>query len=188
MQHFLLAIIIGSEGKGMSRLLKEKCDFLYHLPMVGHVTSLNASVAAALLMYEVYRKRQEHERITLMQNILLVDGYNMIGAWKELRALRDTNLEEARNRLIELMAEYKAAMGWRVIVVFDAHLVPGTEQFYIQHAVEVIFTRKNETADERIEKLSKELKGRKIQIYVATSDMTEQNVIFGHGALTKICT
>lgn len=54
-----LAIIIGSEGKGMSRLLKEKCDFLYYLPMVGHVNSLNASVAAALLMYEVYRKRQE---------------------------------------------------------------------------------------------------------------------------------
>lgn len=53
-----LAVIIGSEGKGMSRILKEKCDFLYHLPMVGHVTSLNASVAAALLMYEVYRKRQ----------------------------------------------------------------------------------------------------------------------------------
>lgn len=54
-----LAIIIGSEGKGMSRVLKEKCDFLYNLPMVGHVTSLNASVAASLLMYEVYRKRHE---------------------------------------------------------------------------------------------------------------------------------
>jgi len=54
-----LAVIIGSEGKGMSRILKEKCDFLYHLPMVGHVTSLNASVAASLLMYEVYRKRHE---------------------------------------------------------------------------------------------------------------------------------
>ena len=53
-----LAIIIGSEGRGMSRLLKDKCDFLYHLPMIGHVNSLNASVAAALLMYEVYRKRQ----------------------------------------------------------------------------------------------------------------------------------
>ena len=53
-----LAVIIGSEGKGMSRILKEKCDFLYHLPMVGHVTSLNASVAASLLMYEVLRKRQ----------------------------------------------------------------------------------------------------------------------------------
>ncbi|MGG0657154.1 23S rRNA (guanosine(2251)-2'-O)-methyltransferase RlmB [Rummeliibacillus pycnus] len=54
-----LAIIIGSEGRGMSRILKEKCDFLYNLPMVGHVTSLNASVAASLLMYEVFRKRQE---------------------------------------------------------------------------------------------------------------------------------
>jgi 23S rRNA (guanosine2251-2'-O)-methyltransferase len=52
-----LAVVIGSEGEGMSRLVKEKCDFLVHLPMVGHVNSLNASVAAALLMYEVYRKR-----------------------------------------------------------------------------------------------------------------------------------
>ena len=120
-----------------------------------------------------------------MLNILLVDGYNMIGAWSELRELRDTNFEEARNRLIELMAEYKAAMDMRVIIVFDAHLSPGTEQVYIQKAVEVIYTRKNETADERIEKLSKELKGRKTQIYVATSDMTEQNVVFGQGALRK---
>nr|WP_259548585.1 23S rRNA (guanosine(2251)-2'-O)-methyltransferase RlmB [Heyndrickxia oleronia] len=52
-----LAIVIGSEGKGISRLIKESCDFLVHLPMVGHVTSLNASVAASLLIYEVYRKR-----------------------------------------------------------------------------------------------------------------------------------
>ncbi len=52
-----LAIVIGSEGKGISRVVKEKCDFLIQLPMVGHVTSLNASVAASLLMYEVYRKR-----------------------------------------------------------------------------------------------------------------------------------
>lgn len=120
-----------------------------------------------------------------MQTILIVDGYNMIGAWKELRPLRDSDFEEARNRLIELMAEYKAAMGFRVIVVFDAHLVPGIEQSYVHKAVEVIYTRKNETADERIEKLTNELKGRKKQIYVATSDMTEQNVIFGQGALRK---
>lgn len=57
-----LAVVIGSEGKGMSRLIKEKCDFRVHMPMAGHVTSLNASVAAALLMYEVYRKRQPLER------------------------------------------------------------------------------------------------------------------------------
>ncbi|EMT45625.1 23S rRNA (guanosine(2251)-2'-O)-methyltransferase RlmB [Anoxybacillus flavithermus] len=52
-----LALVIGSEGKGMSRLLRDKCDVLVRLPMIGHVTSLNASVAASLLMYEVYRKR-----------------------------------------------------------------------------------------------------------------------------------
>lgn len=52
-----LGLIIGSEGKGMSRILKEKCDFLIKLPMVGKVTSLNASVAASLLMYEIHRKR-----------------------------------------------------------------------------------------------------------------------------------
>lgn len=52
-----LAIVIGSEGKGIGRLISEKCDFLIQLPMVGKVTSLNASVAASLLMYEVYRKR-----------------------------------------------------------------------------------------------------------------------------------
>jgi 23S rRNA (guanosine2251-2'-O)-methyltransferase len=57
-----LGLVIGSEGKGMGRLIREKCDFLIHLPMAGHVTSLNASVAAALLMYEVYRKRHPLER------------------------------------------------------------------------------------------------------------------------------
>lgn len=56
-----LGLVIGSEGKGMGRLIRDKCDFLIHLPMVGKVTSLNASVAAALLMYEVYRKRHPLE-------------------------------------------------------------------------------------------------------------------------------
>lgn len=121
----------------------------------------------------------------MQKDILLVDGYNMIGAWKELRGLRDENFEDARDKLVELMAEYKAAMDWRVIIVFDAHLVPGTEQLYVQHAVEVIYTRKNETADERIEKLTTELKGRKVQIHVATSDLAEQSVVFGYGALRK---
>lgn len=56
-----LGLVIGSEGKGIGRLIREKCDFLIHLPMVGHVTSLNASVAAAILMYEVLRQRQPYE-------------------------------------------------------------------------------------------------------------------------------
>lgn len=56
-----LGLVIGSEGKGMGRLIREKCDFLIHIPMVGKVTSLNASVAAALLMYQVYQKRHSLE-------------------------------------------------------------------------------------------------------------------------------
>ncbi|MBM7580749.1 23S rRNA (guanosine(2251)-2'-O)-methyltransferase RlmB [Jeotgalibacillus terrae] len=56
-----VGLIIGSEGKGMSRILRDKCDFLIHLPMSGHVTSLNASVAASILMYEIYRRRHPLE-------------------------------------------------------------------------------------------------------------------------------
>jgi 23S rRNA (guanosine2251-2'-O)-methyltransferase len=54
-----VALVLGSEGKGISRLIKEKCDFLIKIPMSGHVESLNASVAAALLMYEVFKQRKK---------------------------------------------------------------------------------------------------------------------------------
>ncbi|MBV7508791.1 NYN domain-containing protein [Bacillus sp. sid0103] len=118
-------------------------------------------------------------------DILLVDGYNIIGAWPELRTLKDRDLPAARDRLVERMAEYQAYSGYRVIVVFDAYYVQGTEKKYKNHQVEVIFTKENETADERIEKLAISLSNRKTQIHVATSDYTEQWAIFGQGALRK---
>ncbi|WP_066366294.1 NYN domain-containing protein [Neobacillus fumarioli] len=118
-------------------------------------------------------------------DILLVDGYNMIGAWPELKALKDKDLAAARDRLVERMAEYQAVTGFRVIVVFDAHYVQGTAKTYQNHGIEVIFTKENETADERIEKMAISLNNRKTQIHVATSDYTEQWSIFGQGALRK---
>ncbi|WP_342513702.1 NYN domain-containing protein [Sporosarcina sp. FSL K6-1522] len=118
-------------------------------------------------------------------DILLVDGYNVIGAWEELRQMKQERLADARNRLIERMAEYKAHTGWRVIIVFDAYLTPGIETKMRQFDVEVVFTRENETADERIEKLVSELSGRRVQLHVATSDFTEQWVVFAQGALRK---
>ncbi|MFD1207072.1 MULTISPECIES: NYN domain-containing protein [Sporosarcina] len=121
----------------------------------------------------------------MKKDILLVDGYNVIGAWPELRKLKRERLADARDRLIERMAEYQAHTGWRVIVLFDAHLVPGIERKNSKHKLEIIFTRENETADERIEKLVAELSGRRVQIHVATSDRTEQWVIFAQGALRK---
>ncbi|AQQ51748.1 NYN domain-containing protein [Planococcus lenghuensis] len=116
-------------------------------------------------------------------DILLVDGYNIIGAWTELQKLKNDRLADARDRLLDRMAEYRSYKGWRVIVVFDAHLVPGIESKNRKHNVEVIYTRENETADERIEKLASALNNRRDQIYVATSDWTEQRVIFAQGAL-----
>lgn len=120
-----------------------------------------------------------------MMNILLVDGYNIIGAWPELQLLKNKDLEAARDLLVEKMAEYQGYSGYRVIVVFDAHYVKGTERKFKNYNVEVIFTRTNETADERIEKLAIVLNNIKTQIYVATSDFTEQRVIFAQGALRK---
>ncbi|WP_240377843.1 NYN domain-containing protein [Bacillus piscicola] len=120
-----------------------------------------------------------------MKNILLVDGYNMIGDWPELKKLREHNLAEARDFLIERMAEYQAYKGWEVKVVFDAHMVPGLGKNYNNHLIDIIYTRENETADERIEKLVGELKNIETCIYVATSDYAEQSVTFGSGALRK---
>lgn len=117
--------------------------------------------------------------------ILLVDGYNMIGDWPDLRVLRDKDLAAARDLLVDKMAEYQAYTGMRVIVVFDAHYVPGTETKFQNYRIEVIFTKENESADERIEKLAKELKDIRTKIHVATSDFLEQWVTFGLGALRK---
>ncbi|GAE35310.1 hypothetical protein JCM9157_2411 [Halalkalibacter akibai JCM 9157] len=109
----------------------------------------------------------------------------MIGAWPELRQLKDKDLGLARDRLVEIMAEYQAYTGYKVKVIFDAHMVAGIGKSYHNHRVDVIYTRKNETADERIEKLVHELKRIDTTIHVATSDFTEQSLTFGSGALRK---
>lgn len=120
-----------------------------------------------------------------MKNILVVDGYNIIGAWEELEKLKNKDLAQARLLLIEKMAEYQAYLGDRVIVVFDAYSVQGLERKMESYKVEVIYTKENETADECIERLVKGLKNVNTQVYVATSDYTEQRTIFAQGALRK---
>lgn len=120
-----------------------------------------------------------------MKDILLVDGYNMIGDWPELKTLRDKSLAEARDRLVEKMAEYQAFKGWEVKIIFDAHMVSGVGRKYNNYLVDVIYTREKETADERIEKLVGELKNIETRVHVATSDYAEQSVTFGSGALRK---
>lgn len=116
-------------------------------------------------------------------DVLVVDGYNVIGAWDELVNLKRKDIGQARNRLIDMLVEYQAFTGNHVIIVFDALYVKGTESRKSVHTVEVIYTKEEETADECIERLVKTLKNVKNQVYVATSDYMEQTTIFSRGAL-----
>lgn len=118
-------------------------------------------------------------------DILIVDGYNMIGAWPELIELKKKDLAAARDKLIEMLADYQAFTGTRVIIVFDAYVVKGLERKYKNYNLEIIYTKENETADEKIEKLAIKLTNRKTKVFVATSDYTEQWAIFGQGAFRK---
>lgn len=116
-------------------------------------------------------------------DILLVDGYNIIGAWPMLEKLKEYDLEEARDKLLDLLADYQGFTGMQVYVVFDAHQVPGLGATYRHHKLTIVYTKEKETADECIERLCSELFVRRRNIYVATSDLVEQHVAFGKGAL-----
>lgn len=118
------------------------------------------------------------------RELLLVDGYNIIGAWPHLRKLRDVDFDQARNLLIEAMAEYQAVSGKEVTIVFDAHMRYGRESKEKRSRIEVVYTKENETADEWIERRAHDLvDNRLVTLFVATNDFTEQWVIFGQGAL-----
>jgi predicted RNA-binding protein with PIN domain len=120
------------------------------------------------------------------KQLLIVDGYNMIGAWPELRALKDQDrMDDARDLLISTLAEYQSYSGVKVIIVFDAYSVPGTGRQMKDCQVDIYYTAQKETADEKIEKLVSQFYEKNRQIYVATSDYTSQRVIFGQGALRK---
>ncbi|MBC8081550.1 MAG: NYN domain-containing protein [Gorillibacterium sp.] len=118
-----------------------------------------------------------------MKDYLIVDGYNIIGAWPELAKLRDIHLEDSRDRLIDILSDYQGYSGMTIYLVFDAYQVPGHGGIYEHSKLNVIYTKEKETADELIERLVSDLTGRRRQVYVATSDMTEQHVVFGRGAL-----
>src|SRR5690625_636066 len=120
-----------------------------------------------------------------MMNVLIVDGYNIIGAWDELQKIKDEDLGQARDQLIELMADYQAYSGYHVIIVFDAYYVPGIESKQKTYELDIIYTRENETADECIERLVNIHKNITNQVYVATSDFLEQRITFARGALRK---
>ncbi len=112
---------------------------------------------------------------------LLVDGYNVIFAWKELKELAKVNIDSARGKLMDVMCNYQGFRRCQVILVFDAYRVEGhTEEVIKYHNIHVVYTKEAETADQYIERAAHEM-GKRYQVTVATSDGLEQIIIRGQG-------
>lgn len=127
-------------------------------------------------------KPQKTEPAQVLPEYLLVDGYNIIFAWEELKALAKTNLDAAREALIEILSNYQGYRKCKIIAVFDAYKVKGGERHHEKCGnVDVVYTKEAETADMYIEKTTYEMSG-KYLVRVATSDNLEQMIILGNGA------
>ena len=117
-----------------------------------------------------------------LREYLLVDGYNIIFAWDDLRAVAAESMEAARSDLINLMCNYQGVRRCELILVFDAYRIPGGRGSVERvHNINVVYTREAETADMYIEKVAHGL-GERRRVRVATSDGLEQLIVLGQGA------
>lgn len=117
-----------------------------------------------------------------MRDYLLVDGYNIIFAWDDLKKQANENLEAARYRLADLLCNYQGYKKTGVILVFDGYKSKGNEgSVFRYHNIDIVYTREAQTADNYIELVTQKI-GRKVHITVATSDGLEQVIILGKGA------
>jgi len=115
---------------------------------------------------------------------LLVDGYNIINAWEDLRKECSHSLDSARELLIDRLSSYKGYVGCRVLVVFDAHYVNRSmEKTEHINGIEVVFTKEGESADNFIERFVYLNKNNYDAIGVVTSDYLQQLMILGAGAV-----
>jgi len=112
---------------------------------------------------------------------LVVDGYNVIGSWPNLKALRNSALADARHKLVEMLLEYRAFTGQHIIIVFDAYRSKGRKEIQYGPGLEVRYTDHGQTADSLIETLVSMLSER-YQVGVVTSDWAQQQIVMGKGA------
>ena len=116
-----------------------------------------------------------------VQEFLLVDGYNVIFAWDDLKELAKINIEAARNKLMDILCNYQGFRKFVVILVFDAYKVEGYAlEIQKYHNIHVVYTKEAETADQYIEKVVHQI-GKKYHVTVVTSDGVEQVVTAGQG-------
>ena len=113
---------------------------------------------------------------------LLIDGYNIMYAWDDLKDVAERDIDTARQILMDRICHYQSVSRCICILVFDAYRVPRDVEDVIQyHNISVVFTKQAETADTYIERATYEI-GKKHRVRVATSDMAEQMIVMGHGA------
>lgn len=115
------------------------------------------------------------------EDYLLVDGYNVIFAWEELKELAAHSLDGARGKLLDILCNYQAVRKCNLIAVFDAYRLEGHPTEVLDyHNIHVVYTKEAETADQYIEKFAHE-NSHKYNVTVATSDGLEQIIIIGEG-------
>lgn len=130
---------------------------------------------------KLYKGREQYDGT----EYILVDGYNLIFAWEELRRLAEDDLERARISLTERLQNYQGYKGVKLLLIFDAYRVKGGQGSVTRHGdFSLIFTKEAETADMYIEKATYSL-AEKHRMRVVTSDALEQMIILGHGALRE---
>ena len=136
----------------------------------------------------LFDKKETYDEITSVNKVekkdeyLLVDGYNIIFAWDDLKELAKDNIEAARNSLIDILCNYQGYKKYNLILVFDAYKVKNNAESVEKHNnITIIYTKEAETADQYIEKTVHKI-GKKYNVKVATSDALEQIIILGRGA------
>ena len=111
-----------------------------------------------------------------------VDGYNVINSWPNLKEIKDFSYESSRQQLIDTLQNYSEFKGYKMFIVFDAHMVKGSlEKKEKQGNLVVVFTKEGETADNYIERTVNNI-GRKSEVCVVTSDS-----LVATGYLSKRC-
>ena len=131
--------------------------------------------------YESEYAKKQRKKEEAVQEYLLVDGYNVIFAWEELKELAKVSIEAARDKLMDILCNYQGYKKCVLILVFDAYKVEGyTLEIQKYHNIHVVYTKEAETADQYIEKVVHHI-GRKYHVTVVTSDGVEQVITMGQG-------
>jgi len=118
----------------------------------------------------------------VLTDVLVVDGYNIVGVWSSLKYIKMANRDQAKKELIDCMADYQGYSGMEVILVFDAYAVPGNTRIEHFNKLAVHYSAFQQTADQYIENLVGEWVSHGRTVHVATDDHLEQTIAFAKGA------